>query len=323
MIKQAAITMMNKLGKANVPFLFVIDFEMKASLILPVADINPNNILFNFTGFCNYSSSLPLNKPVFVNKLPVPIKKYEKAFKIVLKNLTYGNSFLVNLTFPTTIKTNLTLKEIFFLSDAKYKLYLKNKFVVFSPETFVRIKNNRIFSYPMKGTIDASLPNAEHVILNDKKEMAEHNTIVDLIRNDLSMVAGKVRVTEFRYIDRIKTHEKELLQVSSVIEGELEETFNEKIGNIIFTLLPAGSISGAPKNKTVEIIKKAETYNRGYYTGITGYFDGKNLDSCVMIRFIEKTKQGMIYKSGGGITVNSIMQNEYQELIDKVYVPII
>jgi len=323
MIKQAAITMMNKLGKDNVPFIFIIDFDMEDSIILPVSEINPAKILYNFTGFCNYSPSPSLKKPVFVNKHPVPLNKYEKSFKVVMKNLKYGNSFLVNLTFPTSINTNLTLKEIFFHSDAKYKLYLDNKFVVFSPETFVRIKNNRILSYPMKGTIDASIPNAEHVILNDKKEMAEHNTIVDLIRNDLSMVASKVRVTKFRYFDRIKTHEKELLQVSSVIEGELEETYNEKIGDIIFTLLPAGSISGAPKNKTVEIIKKAETYNRGYYTGITGYFDGKTLDSFVMIRFIEKTKQGMIYKSGGGITVNSIMQNEYQELIDKVYVPIV
>ena len=323
MLKQAAITMMNKLGKNNVPFIFIIDFEMEGSIILPVADINPDNILFNFTGFCNYSSSLSLSKPVFMNKIPVPINKYEKAFKVVMKNLTYGNSFLVNLTFPTSINTNLTLKEIFFHSDAKYKLYLDNRFVVFSPETFIRIKRNRILSYPMKGTIDASIQNAEHIILNDKKETAEHNTIVDLIRNDLSMVASRVRVTRYRYFDRIKTHEKELLQVSSVIEGELEKNFNEKIGDIIFRLLPAGSISGAPKSKTVEIIKKAETYNRGYYTGIAGYYDGKNLDSCVMIRFIEKTKQGMIYKSGGGITVNSIMQNEYQELIDKVYVPIV
>ena len=65
-----------------------------------------------------------------------------------------------------------------------------------------------------------------------------------------------------------------------------------------------------------------EPYNRGYYTGIMGYFDGKNLDSGVMIRFIEKTPQGLIYKSGGGITTMSDVNKEYQELIDKVYVPI-
>jgi len=85
--------------------------------------------------------------------------------------------------------------------------------------------------------------------------------------------------------------------------------------------LPAGSVSGAPKHKTLEIIKKAENYERGYFTGVCGYFDGKNLDSCVMIRFIEQ-KNGLVFKSGGGITANSIAQNEYQELINKVYVPI-
>ena len=89
-----------------------------------------------------------------------------------------------------------------------------------------------------------------------------------------------------------------------------------------FKLLPAGSISGAPKKKTVEIICKAENYKRGFYTGIFGFFDGEKLDSGVMIRYIEEQNGKLIFKSGGGVTTFSDEEKEYNEMIDKVYVPI-
>ncbi len=88
-------------------------------------------------------------------------------------------------------------------------------------------------------------------------------------------------------------------------------------------LLPAGSVTGAPKKKTLEIIEETENYDRGYYTGIFGIFDGKNLDSCVLIRFIEnQITDKLIYKSGGGITFLSDAEKEYDEMLKKVYVPI-
>jgi len=87
-------------------------------------------------------------------------------------------------------------------------------------------------------------------------------------------------------------------------------------------MLPAGSITGAPKKKTVEIIQKAEGYDRGYYTGIFGHFDGRDLDSAVAIRFIEKQGEELIFKSGGGITFQSDWKKEYDEMQKKVYVPI-
>ena len=174
----------------------------------------------------------------------------------------------------------------------------------------------------MKGTIDANYPDAKTTLLSSKKEVAEHHTIVDLIRNDLSMVAKNVRVERFQYIDHIRTNNRELLQMSSEISGELPADYHEHLGDIIFKLLPAGSISGAPKPKTIEIIKQAEQYDRGYFTGVFGIFDGKDIDSGVMIRFIEKTKDGYVYKSGGGITSQSDCKQEYQELINKIYVPV-
>ena len=236
--------------------------------------------------------------------------------------MKYGNSYLINLTQPTKIRINLTLEQIYYSSSARYKLLFDDHFVVFSPEIFVQIIDGCIYSFPMKGTIDASIKDAANVILNDPKETAEHYTIVDLIRNDLSMVSKKVEVKRFRYIETINTNEKKLLQVSSEIKGQLPANYYENLGNIVFTILPAGSVSGAPKQKTVEIINQVENYNRNYYTGVFGYFDGNNLDSGVMIRFIEKNGDDYIFKSGGGITLNSNPLAEYNELIDKVYVPI-
>jgi para-aminobenzoate synthetase component 1 len=236
-------------------------------------------------------------------------------------HLNRGDSYLLNLTMPVGFDTNMGLKEIFRRSQAPYKLWMKDKFTVFSPEPFVKINDNRIFSHPMKGTIDADLPDAEQKLLADPKELAEHYTIVDLIRNDLNMVSKKVKVDQFRYVEKIQTNRRNLLQTSSLISGELPVGFESRIGTIITSLLPAGSISGAPKKKTVEVILETELYDRGYYTGVFGVFDGKQLDSAVMIRFIEQTETGMVFKAGGGITVNSKVEDEYQELLDKVYLP--
>jgi para-aminobenzoate synthetase component 1 len=316
------IDRMNRYGKEGTPFIFIVDFEMQMPLVMPVEDVRQEAILYNFNGFTNQPDNIFPGTAFSFEKFPVGEDKYKKSFDLVMKHLRFGNSYLTNLTFPTRIRTNLSLPQLYHLSQARYKIHYSGLFTVFSPEIFVQVRDGYIFSYPMKGTIDASIPDAERIILRDEKELAEHNTIVDLIRNDLSMVSDHVRVIRFRYIDRLRTTHKDLLQVSSEIRGELPVNYREQIGTILFTLLPAGSVSGAPKKKTVEIIREAETYNRGYYTGVAGHFDGTDLDCGVLIRFIEKTPEGLVYKSGGGITVRSMLKKEYCEMIDKVYVPI-
>jgi para-aminobenzoate synthetase component 1 len=152
--------------------------------------------------------------------------------------------------------------------------------------------------------------------------LAEHNNIVDLIRNDISIFAHNVRVDRYRYIDEIRTKETVLLQVSSEISGRLQKGYENHLGEIITSMLPAGSVTGAPKKETVRIIKESEQYERDWYTGIFGVFDGKKLDSGVMIRFIENNSGSLIYKSGGGITSLSDPEKEYKEMISKVYVPV-
>lgn len=319
---ESAKVQINELAAHGEPFLFMIDFDLERPLILPLSEVSAEEILFSVNGFTNGPRAKALDKPVFFDKFPIAFAEYAAKFEIVKNHIQAGNSFLVNLTCPTPIVTNLTLQEIFHHSNARYKLWFRDEFVVFSPEIFVQIRNGQIASFPMKGTIDAAIPNAKGLILNDKKETAEHHTIVDLIRNDLSMVARNVRVERLRYVEKVQTNGKNLLQVSSKIAGDLEVTWQRQLGDILWRLLPAGSISGAPKPKTVEIIREAEQYERDFYTGIFGVFDGENLDCGVMIRFIEKTPEGLIYKSGGGITSFSEVEKEYQEMIDKVYVPI-
>jgi len=321
--KSRAIELMNEYGREKIPFLFIIDFEMENPHIIKLAEVDANKILYNVNEAKNYNRELTTTKELSFKKLPPSYDEYSHAFKIVMNHIQAGNTYLCNLTFPTSIEINFSLLELFYASRSKYKLYFDDQFIVFSPECFVKIENGKIYSFPMKGTIDASISGAREIILNDEKELAEHVTIVDLIRNDLSIVAKNVVVENFRYTEELTTNQKNLLQVSSKISGMLPGDYPAQIGNIIFSLLPAGSISGAPKKKTIEVIKEAETYQRGFYTGVFGIFDGLELDSAVMIRFIEKVGNQYYFKSGGGVTFLSDPSSEYNELIDKVYAPII
>ena len=308
----------------------------------------------------------PLDSPISWQITPPLYNDYERSFNIVKSNIMAGNSYLTNLTNRVPVSCNLSLEEIFHRAKGKYKLLLRRKrtqaedkahlkeenieenltpFVCFSPETFVRIKGGRIYSYPMKGTLDASLPNAEKLLMEDRKEAAEHATIVDLIRNDLSRVAEDVRVDKYRYVDVLHTNKGDILQTSSEISGRLPEDYPHHLGEILDAQLPAGSITGAPKDKTMQIIQEAEGYDRGFYTGIMGIYDQGELNSAVMIRFIEeetlpvdfeadgeknfkanegkkpKKSRKLYFKAGGGITSKSDCRREYEEVIQKIYLP--
>ena len=310
-------TTLNTLGKKREPFLFVIDFSLKDFYLSPLSKVDKD---------IEYSLATPRthtyhDKQIPYNYKPISKVRYTKAFEAIQEEIKKGNTYLINLTFPSKFIINYSLKEIYDYTDAKFKLRFKDKFVCFSPERFIKINNNTIYTHPMKGTIDATIQNAKEKILANEKEMAEHTMVVDLLRNDLSMVASKVRVEKFRYVESIKAGKRELLQVSSKIKGDLEEDWQARIGDILTTLLPAGSITGTPKKITTDIIQNIEGYERGFYSGVFGVFDGENLDSAVMIRYIEKKGDALYYKSGGGITIDSDLDAEYDEMCEKIYVP--
>ena len=307
---------LNSLGKKRIPFLFISDFKAKKLEVVPLSELSTSDIEFCIDE--NYTFKKHPNR---LEKSALKFEEYEKKFNQIIEKIKSGETYLLNLTQATPIQTQLTLKEIYSLANSHYKLRLRDEFVCFSPETFIKIEDDTIHTFPMKGTIDSDIQNAERKILEDKKEMAEHVMVVDLLRNDLSMVAKDVKVQRFRYITRIEAGRKKLLQISSHISGDIGENWHSKIGDILKTILPAGSISGAPKKSTVEIIENVEEYERKFYTGVFGVYDGEKLDSGVMIRFIEKTEKGYFYKSGGGITLDSNVKDEYNELLDKIYLP--
>lgn len=312
----------NHLALQRTPFLFAVDFELSDGFLIE-NPLKQKEILFRTPLASNTDKTgLSASRNGTLISHPEPYNTYQKKFNIVMDGLKRGDSFLTNLTVKTPVETTFTLKEIFDLSTAPYCLYVPNGFVCFSPERFIHISFDGIISTnPMKGTINARIPNAEEIILSDKKETAEHNTIVDLLRNDLGMVSENITVKRFRYIDKIVTLQREILQVSSEITGKLAGNYLSRLGDIIFRMLPAGSVSGAPKESTLAIIRKAEKEPRGYYTGLFGYFNGDEFDSAVMIRFIEEKNGKKFFRSGGGITIFSDAQYEYNEVKEKIYLP--
>ena len=314
---------MSELTTALRPFFFLIDFELEKPVICPIEDAKRLGFKFEVKDFRNFKRQKRRINPLALSIAPIPKTTYAKAYHKVKDEICQGNTFLLNLTFPSVIQNELDLEDVFHLAKAPYKLLYQNRFVIYSPECFIKIKDGFIYSYPMKGTIDAEQPKAKRKLKTDPKEINEHNTIVDLIRNDLSKVSKEVSVTRFRYLDKIKTQKKEIYHTSSEIKGKLPTDWKKKLPEILLSMLPAGSICGAPKAKTVSIIQEVEQSPRDYYTGIFGYFDGENLDSAVNIRFLEKKEDQLIYRSGGGITFLSDLESEYNELIEKIYVPVV
>ena len=233
-----------------------------------------------------------------------------------------GDSFLTNLTIRTPIETEASLADIYLSSEATYRVLLPGRFVSFSPECFVKLQGDELATHPMKGTIDARISDAAEKLRADYKESCEHHTIVDLMRNDLSRVAEGVHVRRFKYLTELHTSSGPLLQMSSEVVGSVDRGKGLRLGDLILQLLPAGSISGAPKERTVALIQEAEGHPRGFYTGVCGYFDGSSLDSAVLIRFVEEDASGAhFYRSGGGITINSVTEDEYRECLQKIYIP--
>ena len=317
--QESGFDTINLLGQNSTPFLFIISYD-KTKIFAQALDKLDDDIFYKLEDWRNYPVK-KREKEFTFSKSPVSFLAYKKAFEHILVEIRSGNTYLLNLTFKTPIKSSFDLKEIFTYARAKFKLYFKDQLICFSPERFVDIQNRTIATHPMKGTIDADLPHAEESILNNEKEKAEHVMIVDLMRNDLGIVGTDVKVEKFRYVEKIKAGRKELLQVSSKITAKLNENWRDNIGTLLDNLTPAGSVTGTPKRSTVNIINNIENYDRGFYTGIFGVFDGKDLRSGVMIRFIEEENGTLIYKSGGGITIDSDAQSEYEELIDKIYLP--
>lgn len=328
---------MNGLGRAGVPFVWGVDYARERCFVLE-EPFTEGEILWEVRGVGNKVAAGVVTTgevapeeamagegaaevvPELRIARRVEYGEYEGMFATLRAGLMRGDSFLANLTVPTEVELRGTLRDVFRHSSAPFKLLIGDEFVCFSPEPFVSIREGMISTFPMKGTIDASLPEAERKLMEDYKETCEHFTIVDLMRNDINMVAEEVTVPRLRYVETIATAKGSILQTSSEVRGRIPAGKERDFGDIILPLLPAGSITGAPKPATVELIARSEIAPRGWYTGVFGYFDGAVMQSAVMIRCIQRGADGKLYfHSGGGVTVNSDCRDEYEEVLTKVY----
>lgn len=207
-------------------------------------------------------------------------------------------------------------------NPSPYMVYLKSKAVELicsSPETLVKLKDGRLSTFPVAG----SRPRGETTeqdqmlakeLLNDEKELSEHNMLVDLARNDLGKISrfSSVEVTDYQMIHRYSR----IMHIASEVQSDILET--KDACDAVEAILPAGTLSGAPKIRACEIIEEQEQIPRGIYGGAIGYMDFTgNLDVCIAIRMAVK-KDGKVYvQSGGGIVADSVPDKEYEESENK------
>lgn len=188
-----------------------------------------------------------------------------------------------------------------------------------SPETLVKLENGELHTYPLAGTRPRGATDEEDMLLekellSDEKELAEHNMLVDLGRNDIGRISriGTVEVEKYMNIERYS----HVMHIGSTVRGIIRE--DKDALDAVDSILPAGTLSGAPKLRACELICELENNKRGIYGGAIGYIDFTgNLDTCIAIR-LAFAKNGKVFvRSGAGIVADSVPENEYQECVNK------
>lgn len=188
-----------------------------------------------------------------------------------------------------------------------------------SPETLVKLENGVLHTFPLAGTrprgkTEAEDAQLERELLEDEKELAEHNMLVDLGRNDLGKISkfGTVEVEKYHSIERYS----HVMHIGSTIRGEIKDGCDAL--DAVSAVLPAGTLSGAPKIRACNLIAELENNKRGIYGGAIGYIDFTgNLDTCIAIRIAYKKNGKVFVRSGAGIVYDSVPEKEYQECINK------
>lgn len=207
-------------------------------------------------------------------------------------------------------------------NPSPYMVFMKlggKEIMCSSPETLVRLKNGRLSTYPIAGSRPRGKNAAEDdaleaELLADEKELAEHNMLVDLGRNDIGRIAkiGSVEVTEYKQVHRYSR----IMHICSEVEGDIKDGCDAF--DAIESLLPAGTLSGAPKIRACEIIEELEPEPRNIYGGAIGYVDfSGNTDVCIAIRMGVKSGGKVYVQAGAGIVADSVPENEYEETASK------
>ncbi len=253
-------------------------------------------------------------------------EEYCQMEKKKKKHIIEGDIFQIVLSnrFSADFEGSLmnTYRVLRTLNPSPYMFYFSGTDVEIagaSPETLVKLENGILHTFPLAGTrprgkTEQEDKELEKELLSDEKELAEHNMLVDLGRNDLGKISrfGTVRVDKLHSIERFS----HVMHIGSTVSGRINEQYDAL--DAIRAVLPAGTLSGAPKIRACQLINLLEKNKRGIYGGAIGYIDFTgNMDVCIAIRIAYKKNGKVFVRSGAGIVADSIPEKEYQECINK------
>ncbi|WP_321972456.1 anthranilate synthase component I family protein [Paratractidigestivibacter sp.] len=253
-------------------------------------------------------------------------ERYEQMVRTAQGHIHEGDIFQVVLSDPITAPATGSLFDVYrtlrCTNPSPYMVFMTSddvEIAAASPETLAKLENGKLFTYPLAGTRprgktpeeDAEL---ERGLLADEKELAEHNMLVDLGRNDIGRVAalGSVEVESYHNVLRFS----HVMHIGSTVSGRIAA--DKDAVDVIDSILPAGTLSGAPKLRACQIISELEGAKRGIYGGAIGYLDfSGNLDTCIGIRLAYKKNGEVCVQSGAGIVADSVPAREFQECTNK------
>ena len=267
--------------------------------------------------------------PIRLETKICPVFSEEKYCDMVERGKEYireGDIFQVVLSNPLTAKATGSLFDTYRILRTKnpspYMFYFSSDDIELcgaSPETLVKICNGVGSTFPLAGTRPRGKTTEEdeeleRELLKDEKELAEHNMLVDLGRNDMGRISeiGSVRVEKYMEVQKFS----HVMHIGSTVVGRIAK--DKDSIDAIDAILPAGTLSGAPKFRACEIIEELEGHKRGIYGGAIGYLDfSGNLDTCIAIRLVYKRNDEIVIRSGAGIVADSVPKTEYEESCNK------
>ena len=282
-----------------------------------------------YEDYTNYEPYIPQKDISIYSEAELTYEQYKDAIIKIKEHISKGNTYEVNYTYPYKVYTNadsLTLYNYLLQKQTtEYNTYIANEWeelLSFSPELFFKLDGNKILTKPMKGTVARGITDEEdeknyHFLKNDIKNQAENVMIVDLLRNDLSKIAqtGTVKVDKLFEIEKHPT----VYQMTSEISAELEE--GTTLFDIFNAIFPCGSITGAPKISTMDIIEELEYFQRGIYCGAVGFISKEECIFSVPIRILQKNrlndKKYYRYFVGGAVIWDSNIDEEWEETVTK------
>ena len=255
-----------------------------------------------------------------------PKERYEKMVETARRYIYEGDIFQVVLSNPMRAKAEGSLFDTYRVlratNPSPYMFYFSSDDIEIagaSPETLVKLEAGKLSTFPLAGTRPRGKDRQEDLelereLLQDEKELAEHNMLVDLGRNDIGKISeiGSVQVEKYMEIERFS----HVMHIGSTVTGTIRKDKDAVDG--VDSILPAGTLSGAPKFRACQIIEELEGSKRGIYGGAIGYLDfAGNLDTCIAIRLVYKKNGEICIRSGAGIVADSVPEKEFEECCNK------